>query len=64
MTTFTNMYRKGGMLMALALSLSLAGCNDFLEEQVPQGTLTQEEVKDPKQIDNLVVSAYAGLLRT
>lgn len=35
MTIFTNMYRKGGMLMALALSLSLAGCNDFLEEQVP-----------------------------
>ena len=62
MTTFTNMYRKGGMLMALALSLSLAGCNDFLEEQVPQGTLTQEEVKAPQQIDNLVVSAYAGLL--
>jgi hypothetical protein len=37
-------------------------CSSFLEEQVPQGTLTQDEVKDPKYIDNVIISAYAGLV--
>ena len=40
----------------------LTSCSDFLEEQVPQATLTQDEVKDPKYIDNVIISAYAGLL--
>jgi len=38
------------------------GCSDFLEEQVPQATLTQDEVKKPDYIDNVLISAYAGLL--
>jgi len=38
------------------------GCSDFLEEQVPQATLTQDEVKKPEYIDNVLISAYAGLL--
>ena len=29
---------------------------------MPQATLTQDEVKDPKYIDNLLISSYAGLL--
>ena len=37
-------------------------CSDFLEEQVPQATLTQDEVKQPEYIDNVLISAYAGLL--
>ena len=37
-------------------------CSDFLEEQVPQATLTQDEVKDPKYIDQVLISAYAGLV--
>ena len=37
-------------------------CSDFLEEQVPQATLTQDEVKDTKYIDNVIISAYAGLV--
>jgi hypothetical protein len=37
-------------------------CSNFLDEQVPQATLTQDEVKDPKYIDNILISAYAGLL--
>ena len=50
-------------LCALCLLCALfAACSNFLEEQVPQATLTQDEVKDPKYIDNLIVSAYAGLL--
>ena len=37
-------------------------CSSFLEEQVPQATLTQDEVKNPEYIDNVLTSAYAGLL--
>jgi hypothetical protein len=33
-----------------------------LEEQVPQATLTQDEVKNPEYIDNVLISAYAGLV--
>ena len=44
------------------LVIVLSSCSDFLEEQVPQGTLTQDEVKDPKYIDNVLISAYAGLV--
>lgn len=43
----------------LALSLMATGCNDFLDEQKPQGTLDQEQVLNPEYIDNLVISAYA-----
>ena len=38
------------------------GCSKFLDEQVPQATLTQDEVKNPEYIDNVLISAYAGLL--
>ena len=37
-------------------------CSNFLEEQVPQATLTQDEVKNPEYIDNVLISAYAGLV--
>ena len=40
----------------------LWSCSDFLDEQVPQATLTQDEVKNPEYIDNVLISAYAGLL--
>jgi len=40
----------------------LCSCSDFLEEQVPQATLTQDEVKNAEYIDNVLISAYAGLL--
>ena len=49
-------------LFAFTLSLMFTSCDSFLEEQVPQGTLTQDEVKDPKYVDNVIMSAYAGLV--
>ena len=55
MTLFT-------VLCSLFISVVLTSCNSFLEDQVPQATLTQDEVKDPKYIDNVLISAYAGLL--
>ena len=48
--------------LGLLMTSCLASCSDFLDEQVPQGTLTEEEVRDPKNVDNLIISAYAGLL--
>lgn len=44
---------------AFAIALLSSGCNDFLDEQKPQGTLDQEQVLDPRYVDNLVISAYA-----
>ena len=35
-------------LVGCALTATLTSCSNFLEEQVPQATLTQDEVKDPK----------------
>jgi hypothetical protein len=40
----------------------MTSCSDFLEEQVPQATLTQDEVKNPEYVDNVLISAYAGLV--
>ena len=42
------------------MSIISTGCNDFLDEQKPQGTLDNEQVLDPAYVDNLVISAYAG----
>ena len=50
------------LLGALALTCGLWSCSDFLDEQVPQATLTQDEVKNARYIDNVLVSAYAGLV--
>jgi hypothetical protein len=37
----------------------LTACSDLLGEQVPQGTLSDEQVKDPANAEAMVVSAYA-----
>ena len=47
---------------AICVICGLMSCSDFLEEQVPQATLTQDEVKQPEYIDNVLISAYAGLV--
>lgn len=43
----------------VALILGLTACSDFLEEQVPQGVLSDQQVSDPQYVDNVVISAYA-----
>ena len=49
-------------ICALCVICGLMSCSDFLDEQVPQATLTQDEVKNPEYIDNVLISAYAGLV--
>lgn len=39
---------------------TVSGCDDFLDNPRSQGTLDKEQVQDPRYIDNLVISAYAG----
>ena len=50
------------IICAVCLAFCFMSCSDFLDEQVPQATLTQDEVKKPEYIDNVLISAYAGLL--
>ncbi len=41
------------------LSLGATSCDSFLDEQVPQGTLDEDKLKQPEYVDNMVISAYA-----
>ena len=49
-------------ICALCFICGMMSCSNFLDEQVPQATLTQDEVKNPEYIDNVLISAYAGLV--
>lgn len=46
------------VLTVLAL-VGMTSCSDFLDDQKPQGVLDSDMVKDPSNVDNLVISAYA-----
>ena len=50
------------LLSVISIIFGMTSCSDFLEEQVPQATLTQDEVKNPEYVDNVLISAYAGLV--
>lgn len=51
-------FSVSGLLSLSLLAGSLSGCS-FLDQDIPAGTLTDEQVKSPELIDNLVISAYA-----
>lgn len=46
------------VLTVLAL-VGTTSCSDFLDDQKPQGVLDSDMVKEPGNVDNLVISAYA-----
>lgn len=46
------------VLTVLAL-VGTTSCSDFLDDQKPQGVLDSDVVKEPSNVDNLVISAYA-----
>ena len=51
---------KKNIYLILALCAVLfASCDGFLNQDVPQGILNEEQVSDPQYVDNLVISAYA-----
>ncbi|MBO4801679.1 MAG: RagB/SusD family nutrient uptake outer membrane protein [Bacteroidaceae bacterium] len=46
-------------LCIAAAATLLGACSDFLDEHIPQGTLSDEQVKSPENAEAMVVSAYA-----
>ena len=47
------------LYVLFAATILFTACNDFLNQDVPQGILSEEQVSDPQYVDNLVISAYA-----
>ena len=43
----------------LSTLLLCTACDSFLNHDVPQATLSEEQVNDPLYIDNICISAYA-----
>ena len=46
-------------IYVVLLTILLGSCSDFLDNQKPQGTLSDEEVTKSGYVDKLVISAYA-----
>ncbi len=46
-------------LIIVLTALAFCACDNFLNQDVPQGVLTGDEVNDPQYIDNICISAYA-----
>ena len=44
---------------AFCLMAGFTSCESFLDEHIPQGTLSDEQVKKPENAEAMVVSAYA-----
>lgn len=43
----------------MGVALMCSSCSDFLDDHLPQGTISNKQLKDPAYVDNLVISAYA-----
>jgi hypothetical protein len=50
------------ILGVLSCTLLLCSCDSFLDQDVPQGILSGDQVNDPLYIDNIVISAYATFI--
>ena len=46
-------------LIIVLAALAFCACDGFLNQDIPQGTLSGEQVNDPQYIDNICISAYA-----
>ena len=54
------MLKKIAILLTINLSLlTFVSCDAFLNANIPQATLDDEQVRDPAYVENLVISAYA-----
>lgn len=48
-------------VLTTAVCLFLSGCGDFLD-QAPQGVISGDDLNTPKNVENMIVSAYATLV--
>ena len=57
----TKYIKKKAVVLTISCGFvaALTSCSNFLEEQVPQGTLSDEQVNTPEYVDKQVTSAYA-----
>ena len=65
MKTIKNIYKLGLKASAFSIILAAVGltsCSDFLNDLKPQGTMDDIQITNPKYVDNLIISAYAGLV--
>lgn len=46
-------------VLTVLVLVGTTSCSDFLDDQKPQGVLDSDMVKEPSNVDNLVISAYA-----
>ena len=53
------MKKNFNIFYAALLACTLASCNNFLDNHVPQGSLMEEEVKEPSNAEAMVISSYA-----
>jgi hypothetical protein len=56
MKTINNILKS---VIFMAAAVATASCSKFLDEQVPQGTLSDEQVNTPAYVDKQVTAAYA-----
>lgn len=47
------------IVSAILAAVLPVSCTGFLDDQIPQGTMSDSQLVDPKYVDNLVISAYA-----
>ncbi len=47
------------LYVLFAASILFTACDNFLNQDMPQGILSEDQVSDPQYVDNLVISAYA-----
>ena len=45
--------------VSVMAAVLLSSCTGFLDDQIPQGTMSDSQLNDPEYVDNLVISAYA-----
>ena len=56
----TNIFKLFSTSLVLMFVALFTSCNAFLDQDVPQAILSEEQVSNPQYVDNLVISAYAN----
>ena len=54
-----NNFAAFASMLLVCASLLLTSCDNFLNQDIPQGILSEDQISDPEYIDQLVISAYA-----